>query len=1026
MKTVFDTCVPRSEVLKGELRDEMFAARLKDVIEGTADDIYGKPRRFFENTYPTAGLKTLVHEVCGRLSGKKATNSPFVRLETSFGGGKTHNLIALWHLSQGNADGLPDGFVDASWLPSAKSPWPAVGLVGSDMDPGNGIDHGTVRTRTLWGELAWCLKGKAGYELVRQSDGTLVGSAPLDKLIGDGPCLIMLDELARYLRAASAVPTPNKGSNLAEQTVAFLMSLIEFAASREKVCVVVTLADSTDAFAEETESVKQGLATRDKATAEAKSISARQERVITPTGDVEISRIVTHRLFKEIDAKAARASAKAYADYHADLAHKGTDLPPRAGRADYANEIERDYPFHPEFLVTLNHKTSTIPNFQKTRGALRLLAQVVRRLWHVKPADAWLISTHHLDLGLDDIANDLTSRLERPQFRSVIEADILSPRKGFEAHCQAIDRKWIEADKPPYAQRVATSVFLHSLSQGIATGVDPAELRLGVLQPGDDPSAVEKSLEWMLGEGKGEPGTACWFFHWDGHRYRFKTEPAPEKIIQEELALVGKTKAKGELDERIHKIWKKGAVEPEFFPAEAGELDDDAGSPKLALVHYDAASVTAAAKRPPDLVLKLFNHAGSMEGFRTFKNNVIFLIADTDQIDRMVDVAQRHLAIRRIASDADRMAEFTDDQRKKIKSMQDASELDVRIAITRAYRWLYYPSMDAPKDSEGLAREMLPAQDQGDVEKDQSLIVLKVLRQLEKVITADDNAMPAAYVKAKAWTPSAVSLTTEDLRKEFAKRIGLKLLLDPNQLKKTIRAGVAGGTWVYFDSAEQCGYSKESPQPLVEISDDAVLYTPDEARRLGLRIKGVETTTSQECPLCHKSPCVCEVGEGEEPKDRLRTRADGAPAQAFQKIADAFTDAKAGAIARLLVHCEGAGKEAAADTRGLGLAIPQLGKGTFHITQSLNAEFGEPPNSETFSLNFSGSWDRFKRVKELTDAFAKEAAKMHLRMTVRADFPDGVSVNDDQFQQMKDVFSTLGIGKLVVEAFESEPKKENG
>jgi predicted AAA+ superfamily ATPase len=1018
MKTVFETCKPRPEVLKGELRDEMFAARLKDVIDGSADAVYGNAGQFNDNTFWTDGLQTLVREVLGRLSGKSPANSPFIRLETSFGGGKTHNLIALYHLSQGHSEGLPPKVVEKSWVP--KTAWPCAGLVGSDMDPANGIDHGDVRTRTLWGELAYQLRRKDGYEIVRSSDETLVapGTQVLEKLLGAGPALIMLDEVARYLRAAKAVVTTNKKSDLGEQAVAFLMTLIEYAASKERVAVVVTLADSKDAFGDETDQLRMDLL-------EARRVSARQERVITPTGDAEISRIVTHRLFRSIDREAGEKAAQEFASYYAELARKGADLPSRALRAEYAAEIAQDYPFHPEFLATLNHKTSTIPNFQKTRGALRLLARVVRRVWDEKPKDAFTVAVHHLDLGLDDVANDLTSRLERPAFRSVIEADIVSPRQGSEAHCQTIDRKWLQAGKPPYARRTAIGVFLHSLTQGIATGVDPADLLLATVQPGDDPELVRKAIALMLGEEKGEPGSACWFLHWDGHRYRFKTEPSLEKVVQDELGMVGRTKAKAELDERIRRIWKKGVVEPEAFPAEAAGLDDDAGAPKLAIIHYDAATTSAGAAAPPDLVAKLFNHAGTLEGYRTYKNNVLFLVADEDQVERMVDVAQRYLAVRRIASDTDRMSEFNEEQRKRLKAMQDTAELDVRIAITRTYRWLYYPSTDAPRSAGGLSREALPAQEQGDVEKDQSAVLLRVLKQLDKVITADDAAMPAAYVKAKAWSPGQASLSTEDLRREFAKRLGLKMLLDLNQLKKTIKAGVAQGTWVYFDSAEQVGYAKNSPPPLIQVSEDALLYTPEEAARLGLRIKGVETT-ARECPLCHQHPCVCgeEEGEGAEAapgtKKRLHARAEGAPAQVFQAIADQFHDAKAGRLARLLIRCEGAGKEAAADARSLGLAIPQLGKGSYAIEQTLNAEFGEAPAGERFSLTFSGSWDRYKRVKQLTDAFGQEASKVSLRMSLRASYEGGLALDSDQFLGMRDVFSSLGVGRIQVEADELE------
>ncbi|MBM4319177.1 MAG: DUF499 domain-containing protein [Deltaproteobacteria bacterium] len=340
MKTIFENCTPRDEVLRGDLRDEMFAARLKDVVEGSADPLYSTARAFFENTYPTEGLKTLVNEVLGRLNGHNPTASPFIRLETSFGGGKTHNLIALYHLAQGHSDGLPAGILPPDWIPAA--PLPTAGIAGWEMDPANRINHGEVSTRTLWGEIAWHLgRGRgdatAAYELIRQSDEQLVapGAQVLDRLIGDGPALIMLDEVARYLRAASAVPTAGGQSTLAEQTVAFLMTLIEFAATKPRVVVVLTLADSSDAFGKETDQLKGKLAPA-KATkpreshdlAEARRISARQERVLTPAGETEIARIVTHRLFRRVEPPARPSRPRSTRTASASWRRRGSTSPP--------------------------------------------------------------------------------------------------------------------------------------------------------------------------------------------------------------------------------------------------------------------------------------------------------------------------------------------------------------------------------------------------------------------------------------------------------------------------------------------------------------------------------------------------------------------------------------------------------------------------------------------------------------------------------------------------------------------------
>jgi hypothetical protein len=1007
MRTIFDTCQPREEVLRGELREQQFAASLTRVLPGDADRVYRDPTTFFRNTYATGGLKSLLGEALGRLTGARPANAPVIRVETSFGGGKTHNLIALYHACSDPAAvrAFPE-FVPADLTPTRPVGLLA-GVVGGDLDAANGVDHGGVRTFTLWGEIAYQLRKAEGYRLVRQSDEQRVapGTQVWEKLIGREPALVMIDEIAQHLRSARGVRSSAGGTNLAEQTVAFLMSLIKFAAESPRAVLVYTLADAGDAFGRETEEVRHELA-------EARSVSSRQEHILTPTAENEISAIVGHRLFAEIDRSAAEELAAAFTDHYARLIAQGVDLPSRATRPEYRTELDQDYPFHPELLTTLNRKTSTIPNFQKTRGVLRLLAQVLRGLWRGRPGDCFLVAPHHLDLGDDSVANDLTSRLDRPTFKQVIEADIASPRAGTLSHAQEVDRDWVDAGKPPYGRRVATTVFLHSLVQTGQSGIDPADLRLGVLQPGDDPSLVEKAVQRLTDR--------CWFLDYDGHRYRFKTEPSLRKIVDDETGLVGKIKAKAELDERIKKVWKKGVFTVRPFPSEASEVDDDAQAPKLVVLHYDAASVKATqAVPPPELAVKLFEHKGSLEEYRTFKNNLVFLVADADQVGRMVEVAQRYLAVQRIVGDPDRMGDFNKEQKEKLRKMAEAAELELRVAITKGYRHLYYPSADAPRQSAGLAHHLLQPDEQGEVEKDQSEVVLRVLKGLDKVLTADDKPLNPQYLKAKAWPSGAPSLSTEELRRAFAQRLALKMLLNVDQLKRTIRDGISKGTWVYFPSDEGIGYGTVSPAPLVEVSDDALLYTPEEAQRLGVKIKGAEVETTL-CPVCRKAPCVCDQETDEDQASRaVRVQAEGPPAQSFQAVADQCHDHRVKGLRRVSVRVEGLGKDVARDARSLGLAIPQIGRAKLFLEQKMVLEFA---GGEKLSLDFSGSWERYKRIKTLTDALSQEASNASVRLVLVADFEGtGLDVAGEQFQTIRGVFNNLGMGRIAVEG---EPATE--
>lgn len=1012
MKTIFDCCIPRDEVLKGELREQQFAASLTKVLRGQADEIYGDAATFFANTYATGGLKALLRESLGRASGKAPTGSPIIRLETSFGGGKTHNLIALHHLCKGGLDPkVISRFVSPELMPE-HSVEKIAGIVGPDMEVADGIDHGDIRTYTLWGEIAYQIGREAGYEVVRKSDEqrTAPGTQVWEKLIGDEPALIMIDEIGYYLRVARGAKAQVGSTSLAEQTVAFLMSLIKFVAESKKCVLVYTLTDVADAFGKEADDLRQELA-------EAKSVSSRQEHILTPTAEDEISAIVSHRMFKSVDRTAAQEAAEEYVRYYAKMVEQGVDLPQRATRSEYKAEIVQDYPFHPELLTTLNRKTSTIQNFQKTRGVLRLLAQTIRELWQARPKDCLLIGPHHLNLGDDQLANDLTSRLDRPQFKQVIEADIASPRAGTLSHAQEVDRDWTDAGKPPYARRVATAAFLHSLVQTGQSGVEAGDLRLAVLQPGDDPALIDKAMQRLLDR--------CWFLDYDGLRYRFKTEASLRKIVDDEMVLVGKVKAKSELEDRIKKVWKRDIFWPSFFPAEAIDVDDDAKNPKLAVIHYDSATVKATQPTPPpDLVLKLFEHKGSLEEYRTYKNNVVFLVADVDQVERMIEVAQRYLAVHRIITDQDRLAEFNKDQVGKLKKMSEAAELDLRVSVTKAYRHLYYPSADAPRKSSNLAHHLLQPGDQGEVEADQATVVLKVLKSLDKVLTADDNPLNPQYLKAKAWPPNTPSMTTEDLKRAFAQRLGLRMLLDINQLKRSIKDGVSKGIWVYYHTDEGVGYGTPSPTFSVEIGENATLYTPEEALRVGIKIKGAEPV-AETCPVCQKSPCVCGDDDDDDSGVKLvaKVHFEGTPAQAFQAIADQCHDHNIVALKRLFIRVEGPGKNAANAARSLGLAIPQMGKANLALEQTMVLEFGA---AESFKVNFSGSWDRYKRIKTLTDALSQEASNASVKLVLRADFESGLDVGGDQFQTIRDVLESLDTGKISVEGVPATKEVKDG
>ena len=226
--TIFDTCRPRPDVLAGAVAEADFAADLAQVIVGKGSADYLDPSRFFANTYPTRGLKNLLANVCGRLSGTGGEVASIFRLDTSYGGGKSHGLIALCHAARSGVD-LPGigEFLDPALLPQRRVRIAA--FDGENSDPANGrrMEAGHLAF-TPWGEIASALGGKDGYERVRKSDEDRVapGAETLRELFGGEPALILLDELSVYLRKVGNV------GNARHQLTAFLTSLFKAVEAR--------------------------------------------------------------------------------------------------------------------------------------------------------------------------------------------------------------------------------------------------------------------------------------------------------------------------------------------------------------------------------------------------------------------------------------------------------------------------------------------------------------------------------------------------------------------------------------------------------------------------------------------------------------------------------------------------------------------------------------------------------------------------------------------------------------------------
>ena len=471
---IFQTCQPRTDVLEGTITEADFAADLAQVITGEGNAEYLDPARFFANTYPTRGLKNLLENVCRRLSGAGGEVASIFRLDTSYGGGKTHGLIALCHAARG-MEGVSDitEFVDPSILPQSRVRIAA--FDGENADPANGrkMKEGLF-AYTPWGEVAYALAGEDGYARVRKSDESRVapGAETLRELFGQDPVLILLDELSVYLRKVRNI------EDARFQLTAFLSSLFKAVESVSNAVLVYTLAigkdgRATDAYNEENQFIADNMA-------EAESVSARKATLLNPTEEDETVQVLRRRLFESIDETRISAIVDAYSNCWTG---NRESLGDHAVRPETAETFLSSYPLHPDVLATLTGKTATLGNFQRVRGMLRLLARTISHLWNEKPKDATAIHLHHINPGYQPIRQEIVTRLGQSAYIPAINNDIAAGPVEKKALAEDIDAR-DHTGMPPYTVYVARTVFLHTLAfNDPLKGVSREQLRYSVVGP---------------------------------------------------------------------------------------------------------------------------------------------------------------------------------------------------------------------------------------------------------------------------------------------------------------------------------------------------------------------------------------------------------------------------------------------------------------------------------------------------------------------------------------------------------------
>jgi hypothetical protein len=1003
LKSLKEACDPRGDVLSGELRDEMFAASLSEVVHGKAHPVYQDPALFFPNTYPTERTTSFLREVMGRLSGTDSTASSFFRLDTPFGGGKTHALIALYHLatSPPSQETLQRLSLEPKALPT--DPVKVVSVTcDKDLDPANGVEKEGVRVHHLWGELAFQLGGPEGYRLVERSDtqGTAPGPQFLDRLIGTQPTLILIDEPAPYMRMMGRA---------ANQLPAFLKALAEWVtASSSRTVLVMTLAwnpaamqhAAEDAFASETQELAETL---ERTFREIQSVINRPAKVVTPAQEADIAPILRQRLFQRIDAGAASAIADAYFDLLRQAQQRGTALPASAVQASYRERIERSYPFHPALIEVLDGKLATVPNFQRTRGALRLLVRVIRRLWKVRGAEGLLIHPFSLDLSDPDLVDELTGRLDRTAFRSAVTYDIA--RADGQSHAEWIDRERF-AGQPPYTQRVATTLFLHSLPEPPARGADLDELVAATLTPGADPAHIQKALEYLLDE--------AWHLDFEGRRYFFRTEASLNKIVLDETQATPLHDARAEVERRIKQLWRDAGLHVEYFPSEPADLAEEVQG-RLVALHWDTATF-GQGDRVPEKVSELWEYAGTQRGYRRFRNTLFFLVSDAGRHEDMVTRARRWLALDRLLRDTRKLEEYklSAEHRQRLREWREDANLNARVAITRAYCHLFYPVGETDSPYKPFAHQRLQIEDQGDTRANHTDTVLRILRELNNVKSADDAPLPPALVKRDAFGKEESAVSLRSLFDRFGERVRLPLLLEPTYLKEIVRLGIRSKEWVYYDEAANLAYDTDQDLADIVVDHQHMVMVPSEVKTRGI-------------PLYRKEPPK-ERGEKAEEQAAIHDgpgtyvapktlEAEAEPRLALADLAARARDAKWAAVGKVQLWWKADGTDTQARLSAIRTILGQMPSARAALGVSLAIQY---PDGGEWTTEFKGQATRYQVLASTLEAQASQAQDANASIELTLDFPTGLAVDSPDYEDLRETLDLAGLGRtrVVVSPFE--------
>lgn len=681
---------PHEDVATGNYSASEFAADLYMVSQNEGSSEYVEPIEFFRRTYLTEGLKELLDRGIRRVSGDENA-SPIINLQTNFGGGKTHSMLALWHLFGGApVSSMTQEVQDVVANRVIPKKVHRVALVGIHLSPGAPLvkPDGT-KVNTIWGELAWQLGGKKAFEFVAEADASRTNPGEgLRKLITSySPCLILIDEWVAYARQLWEREDLPGGTFDTQFT--FAQSLTEVVKTVPGAMLVISIPASHDP---ENDSQSNGSALEvggpngQEALQRLQNVVRRVADQWRPASAQESFEIVRRRLFVEPDSAALAdisAVARQFVNFYTQ--HVG-EFPRECSEISYEARIRAAYPIHPELFDRLYEDWSTLERFQRTRGVLRLMSAVVHALWESQDAGP-LIMPGSLPLDVPSVLSEITQYLP-DSWKPIVDADIDGPSST---------PVQIDSERVLFGQRALTRRLARTIFVGAAptlksshVGAEKPRIWLGVAIPGDTIGNFGSALDLL--------SQRATYLYADGHRYWFDTQASvtrtaadyadrlrdkPEEVW---LEIVSKLRA----NENRNRGSFSGV---HIAPDTSADIPDE-DSARLVILHP---SHSHSKNAQDSLAMKFAQDSLEKRGTaqRINKNMLVYLAPDTKRLEELMEAVRDLLAWQNIASRIEEM-NLSPQQAKQATTRRDQAQEGVTSRIAQTYIWAIVPEQPDP------------------------------------------------------------------------------------------------------------------------------------------------------------------------------------------------------------------------------------------------------------------------------------------------------------------------------------------